>query len=158
MKAGLPGSPHPFHSGRANDMRGSKDRRRVRQAAPGRSASAPVRSARDEAIARALKYIEEHPGHTVQLADLCAAARVSERTLRSMFLEVFGVAPNRYLRMRKLHLVRAALAAADPHVDSVAAIAARCGFGDSGRMASDYRALFGEYPNITLSRRLSDGI
>ena len=92
----------------------------------------------------------------MSVAELCHAARVSERTLRSTFSKVFGLAPHRYLRMRRLYLVRAALAAAEPRTNSVAAIAVRLGFSDSGRMASDYFALFGENPRATLSRRFSD--
>jgi redox-sensitive bicupin YhaK (pirin superfamily) len=79
-----------------------------RPANPGRPA-AP----RAEAIAKVLKFIETHDGKPVHLPDLCASASVSARTLRAMFIDVFGISPNRYLRVRKLHLIRAALAVAD---------------------------------------------
>jgi AraC family ethanolamine operon transcriptional activator len=60
---------------------------------------------------------------------------------------MFGVGPNRYLHIRRLHLVRVALSIANPNTESVSQIALRFGFSDSGRMASNYHRLFGEYPS-----------
>ncbi|SER77841.1 Helix-turn-helix domain-containing protein [Azotobacter beijerinckii] len=60
--------------------------------------------------------------------------------------------PSRYLRLRRLHLLRAALAVADHRHDTVMAIAMRFGYSDCGHMASEYYALFGEYPSATLLR------
>lgn len=91
----------------------------------------------------------------IRLSQLCTEAGVSERTLRSIFKEVFGVGPNRYLLLRRLHLVRAALALSNPETASVSEIALRFGFTDSGRMASEYHRLFGEYPSMTLMKQLS---
>ena len=89
------------------------------------------------------------------MIDLCALAGASERTLRSAFLETFGIGPHRYLRLRQLHLIRAALAVSDPRLHTVAGIAARLGCSDCGRMAAEYRALFGEFPSATLRRRIT---
>lgn len=90
-------------------------------------------------------------GGTPRLTELCRAVGVSERTLRTAFVATLGMAPARYLR---LHLLRAALAIADSQQTSVAAIGARFGYSDCGRMAADYHALFGEYPSATLLRGL----
>jgi len=87
------------------------------------------------------------------VTDLCEFSGVSERTLRTMFLEQFGVGPKRYLRTRKLHAVRAALTLADPRRETVSGIAKRFGLSDVGRIAKDYCALFGEYPRVTLVRK-----
>lgn len=81
------------------------------------------------------------------------AAGVSERTLRSLFKKTFGIAPNRYLRVRRLEMIRVTLAAADPGSQTVSGVARRFGYSDAGRMAAEYRALFGEYPSATLGRR-----
>jgi AraC-like DNA-binding protein len=54
---------------------------------------------------------------------LCNAAQVSERTLRNVFHESFGVGPIRYLRLRQLHRVRTRLLDADPDCDSVTKVA-----------------------------------
>ena len=105
-------------------------------------------------IAKVIELLHSYEEPPIKLSTLCRDAGVSERTLRSIFKEVFGVGPNRYLHVRRLHQVRAALSIAQPNTDSVSQIAARFGFSDSGRMASDYHRLFGEYPSQTLMRSL----
>ena len=88
----------------------------------------------------------------LHVEDLCRAAGVSERTLRVVFQETFGLGPIRYLRHRRLHLVRAALRTADPSRETVARVAAEFGFWEFGRFAQDYKRLFGELPSQTLNR------
>jgi transcriptional regulator GlxA family with amidase domain len=106
----------------------------------------------DALLNRVLELLPLTTGRTPRLAELCRATGVSERTLRTAFIATLGMAPARYLRLRRLHLLRAALAVADQHQASVAAIARRFGYTDCGRMAADYHALFGEYPSATLLR------
>jgi transcriptional regulator GlxA family with amidase domain len=118
----------------------------------GRRANGGHRS-RDDVIARVLRFVDRHGGRVPNIAALCEAAGVSERTLRSLFTDAFGVGPNRYLRTRRLQVIRATLAVADPRSQTVSGIARRFGFSDAGRMAAEYRALFGEYPSATLARR-----
>lgn len=113
------------------------------------------RSPGRDAIARVLQALEQHEGSRLHLIHLCAIAEVSERTLRSIFQDAFGIGPNRYLRLRRLHYIRAALATIDPRHGTVADVAARFGCSDGGRMASEYHALFGEYPSTTLRRPVS---
>jgi AraC family ethanolamine operon transcriptional activator len=112
------------------------------------------RAIRQANIAKVMALLQHTPEQPIRLSELCRQAGVSERTLRSIFKEVFGVGPNRYLHIRRLHLVRAALSIAHPQTESVSQIAQRFGFSDSGRMASDYHRLFGEYPSQTLMRSL----
>ncbi|WLH12876.1 helix-turn-helix transcriptional regulator [Pseudomonas hefeiensis] len=107
-----------------------------------------------ESVAKVLDLLLVYEEKPIRLSDLCRHASISERTLRSIFKEVFGIGPNRYLHIRRLHLVRAALSVANANTTSVSDIASRFGFSDSGRMASDYRRLFGEYPRQTLIRTL----
>ncbi|PBJ09162.1 transcriptional regulator EutR [Pseudomonas ogarae] len=103
-------------------------------------------------VARVVRLLQAHEERPIRLSELCRNAGISERTLRSIFKEVFGMGPNRYLHVRRLHLVRAALSIASANTESVSAIALRFGFSDGGRMASDYHTLFGEYPSQTLMR------
>ena len=110
---------------------------------------------RQASVARVLTLLQQCDVQSLSLGELCRKAGVSERTLRSIFQQVFGIGPNRYLHIRRLHLVRAALALANPDIESVSLVAARFGFTDSGRMAADYHQLFGEYPSQTLRRSLS---
>ena len=53
----------------------------------------------------------------VYAEDLCRAAGVSERTLRNVFYEHFGIAPHRYLMIARLNRVRAAIREAAPGDD-----------------------------------------
>jgi AraC family ethanolamine operon transcriptional activator len=88
-----------------------------------------------------------------RLDDLCAAANVSERTLRNVFNECFGIGPNRHLRIQQLHRIRARLRAHERASVTVASIARQFGVWDLGRFASEYRRLFDELPSATLSGR-----
>jgi AraC family ethanolamine operon transcriptional activator len=101
-------------------------------------------------VARALALMEERAGRPVFVADLCHAARVSERTLRNVFHEYFGVGPIRLLKLRQLSEVRAALLANARGAQHVVSIAGRFGVWDLGTFARNYRALYGETPSATL--------
>jgi AraC family transcriptional regulator, ethanolamine operon transcriptional activator len=103
-------------------------------------------------VARALALMEESAGQPVFVADLCRAARVSERTLRNVFQEYFGVGPMRLLKVRQLSEVRAALMAAAPGTQTIASIAGRFGVWDLGAFTRNYKALYGETPSATLQR------
>jgi len=81
---------------------------------------------------------------------LATAAGVSERTLRDAFLKYFGAPPVQYLNRRTLHQIRKALLASDPSAATVAEIATQFGVWQFGRLARDYRFLFGELPSETL--------
>jgi AraC-like DNA-binding protein len=80
------------------------------------------------------------------------ALGVSERTLRACCAEFLGMSPGRYIRLRRLNLVRAALRCADPATTSVGELARRYGFSELGRFAIRYRTIFGETPSATLRR------
>jgi AraC-like DNA-binding protein len=86
------------------------------------------------------------------MPELCAVIRVPERTLRSSCAEFLGLTPSRYIRLRRLQLVRAALSSAGPTTTSVAEIARRYHFTELGRFAGYYRMHFGESPSATLRR------
>jgi methylphosphotriester-DNA--protein-cysteine methyltransferase len=99
---------------------------------------------------RAKELIEQRDGQRVRVAELAAAANVSERTLRSAFKEYFGVGPNRYLQLRQLHQIHRALRKADPDAVSVSQVMIEHGEWEFGRLARRYGQLFGERPSKTL--------
>jgi AraC family ethanolamine operon transcriptional activator len=105
---------------------------------------------RDRVIARALAFIEERRGEALLIQDLCAATQVSERTLRNIFQERFGVGPMRLLKARQLREIRCALLSPDAADHTVSKIAARFGVWDFSLFARNYKALFGETPLQTL--------
>ncbi|WP_432719826.1 helix-turn-helix domain-containing protein [Jeongeupia wiesaeckerbachi] len=115
------------------------------QAATGRS-----RLPRRGIIRDMLTYLAAGSGEAICVGQLAAEAGVSERTLRAMFAEVFGVTPSGYLRLRQLNAFRRALCAPRPEEHLVSTVAARVGITEPGRFAGYYRALFGEYPADTL--------
>jgi AraC-like DNA-binding protein len=84
------------------------------------------------------------------LAEICAAIGVSERTLRTCCQEHLGMAPIRYLWLRRMHLARRALLRAGPETTTVTEIATEHGFWELGRFSVEYRALFGESPSASL--------
>jgi AraC-like DNA-binding protein len=93
------------------------------------------------------------------LADLCAAAGVSQRWLHRCFIDVTGVSPYRYIRSARLSKAREALLAAEYTGDRpplVKSLALSLGYRLSGRFAADYRSVFGENPSETLARSCQD--
>lgn len=107
---------------------------------------------RNRVIARSLAVIEMKQGQPLFIGDLCQATQVSERTLRNVFQEYFGVGPMRLLKVRQLLEIRRALLASDPTHDTVARIAASFGVWDFSLFARNYKALYGESPSASLRK------
>lgn len=107
---------------------------------------------RNRVIARTLALIEAKQGQPLFIHDLCEATEVSERTLRNVFHEFFGVGPMRLLKVRQLLEIRRALLAGDPTRDTVARIAASFGVWDFSLFARNYKALYGESPSESLRK------
>jgi AraC-like DNA-binding protein len=84
------------------------------------------------------------------LAKLCC---VSSRTLYDRFKKVKGVAPNAYVRERKLLKVRSRMLNFHSGVQNVTEVALEYGFSHLGRFSSEYKQLFGESPSETLRSR-----
>lgn len=99
------------------------------------------------------RLVEDNPEQPLYIPEICAAIRVSERTLRACCQEHLGVSPKRYLMLRRLHLARRALRAATADRATVTEIVTRYGFWQLGRFAIEYRRLFGETPSATLRRQ-----
>lgn len=105
---------------------------------------------RSTVIAAALACMNANEGQPIFIDDLCKAAHVSERALRNIFQEFFGVGPMRLLKVRQLHEIRAALLRKQPPVETVTEVAYRFGVFDLSLLARNYKALFGESPSQTL--------
>jgi AraC-like DNA-binding protein len=106
-------------------------------------------------MARFESVLAAHGDRPLSMRELCTAVGASERTLRVCCVEFLGMAPNRYIRLRRLNRVRTALRRADAATASVASIAREHGFSELGRFAAAYRVAFGETPSATLRGRLS---
>ncbi len=108
------------------------------------------RVARSRVIANVLSAIEASAGQPLLMRDLRDATRVSERTLRNVFREYFGVGPMRLLKVRQLHEIRRTLMGAEANEHTVAGIAGALGVWDLSGFTRNYKALYGEAPSKTL--------
>ncbi|MEA3130475.1 MAG: hypothetical protein QOF46_2270 [Paraburkholderia sp.] len=90
-----------------------------------------------ERINRVLSMIDAHFAEPLRLADLCAAASLSERTLTRYFVQHIGESVGRYIaRVRIGHACRMLVDTALP----VAVIAARSGFANVANFNRQFRA------------------
>ena len=96
--------------------------------------------------------IESRPDEPLTVMTLCQGLGVSRASLQRCFLQIHGVAPLAYLRMRRLNCARRALKAARGTNATVTAIAMHWGFFHFARFAQDYFHQFGELPSTTLGR------
>ena len=101
------------------------------------------------AVRRALAYIDEHAADDIGLTEIAAAAGVGPRALQRAFRRALETTPLGRLRSVRLERAHQELRAAGPG-STVAAVAARWGFGHPGRFAADYRTRFGCSPSDTL--------
>jgi len=98
------------------------------------------------------ELIEAKPDSPLYLTEICDNLGVSSRTLRTHCQEHLGMAPHRYLWLRRMTLARRQLVRAEQGTTTVTDIATGCGFGELGRFSVQYHTLFGETPSETLRR------
>jgi AraC-like DNA-binding protein len=110
----------------------------------------------DAIVARFEEFLEANPNTPLYLPEICAAIGAAERTLRDACEKHLGMGPIRYLALRRMHLVRRALARAVSSTTTVTRIATDHGFWELGRFSVNYRAMFGETPSVTLQRPPDD--
>jgi AraC-like DNA-binding protein len=98
------------------------------------------------------RTIERHLDEPLYIPELCKEIGTSLRTLNACCQEHLGMGPKRFLLLRRMNLFRRALRDGSPAETTVTEIATRYGFWQFGRLAVEYRALFGEVPSATLAR------
>ncbi|MEO3475473.1 helix-turn-helix domain-containing protein [Roseomonas sp. CAU 1739] len=103
-------------------------------------------------VARAEELLAARMGEALYSEDLQHLLGVPMRTLHNAFIAVHGMSVHRYLRLRRLHMARAALRAGPGSVSHVKMAALDHGFWHLGRFAHEYRGLFGELPSETIGR------
>lgn len=112
-----------------------------------------TRQVRRSIVSRARDFAASRAEQPLTVAALCAALKVSRRTLQTCFQEVLAVSPHHFLQALRLNGLRRTLLAPDSGADSVQAAAARWGFWHLSACAAEYRRMFGELPSTTLRRR-----
>jgi len=106
------------------------------------------------AIRRTEEYIYENWNKPIRIDELVATTGISARSLFSSFKKAHGYSPIAFAKMIRLDNAKKMLQSANPAV-SVTGIAFKCGFGNLGHFAADYRRAFGELPSDTLARERS---
>ena len=96
------------------------------------------------------EFVEQHLTEDISLEQLMAVAKVSERSLYSLFERQVGLSPRDYVRRRKLERVHARLQLGTAR--SVTEVALDHGFMHLGRFSEAYRQRFGELPSQTWKR------
>jgi AraC-like DNA-binding protein len=88
-------------------------------------------------------------GRPIYSEEIAREVGISVRTMHDTILRYCGMSLHRYLRLRRLWLVRRQLLAG---ADSVKATALAFGFWHLGDFSASYRLQFGEMPSETLAR------
>jgi AraC family transcriptional regulator, ethanolamine operon transcriptional activator len=88
----------------------------------------------------------------IYTGDLRAALGVSAFALEEAFRAVVGTSPQRFLKLRRLVMVRSVLLDRERGRPPVKSVALLHGFWHLGRFARDYRETFGETPSDTVAR------
>jgi AraC-like DNA-binding protein/quercetin dioxygenase-like cupin family protein len=106
-------------------------------------------------LVRARELVHERFASQLSLLDLAVEVDVHPVTLARAFQRAFGHSPREYLEQVRVEHARAELADTD---QSIAAIAAACGFYDQSHLTRRFRRLTGSTPAVfraqTRSRRL----
>jgi len=103
-------------------------------------------------VQRFYAVLEANPARAIYILEMAAAIGTSVRSLSICCHEHLGMGPKAYLTLRRMHLARQGLFAADPFVSTVTDVATQYGFWQLGRFAGEYKSLFGELPSVTLAR------
>jgi AraC family ethanolamine operon transcriptional activator len=121
--------------------------------APAKKIAATKRGAnRHRVVRRADEYLCANPIRPIYTEELCEMLGVSPTALHEAFRAVFGISPHRYLKLRRMSLVRTTLLSRSSACGSVKAAALSHGFWHLGQFSHDYQAIYGELPSVTLAR------
>lgn len=104
-------------------------------------------------IDRAVHYIEQNAQDPVRLQDIARDAGLSPRALQVAFRRHYDITPMAFLRDVRLRRAHTELLQADPQATTVSSVAAKWGFLNPGRFATEFREAFGRYPKDALASR-----
>ncbi|MFL5336933.1 MAG: helix-turn-helix domain-containing protein [Geminicoccaceae bacterium] len=108
--------------------------------------------ARRRIVMAADAYLLKHKDRPIYTEELCDVLGASASSLAEAFRAMFAISPHRFLKLRRLSMVRAALLSYEGAAPLVKSVALSHGFWHLGQFATDYRATFGELPSETLMR------
>ena len=102
------------------------------------------------AVLQAEEFIQANWDRPIRIDQLVAVTEVSARSLFKAFKQARGYSPIAFAKMVRLKQARQMLEGGNPDI-SVTGVAFKCGFGNLGHFAADYRRAFGELPSETLA-------
>lgn len=108
---------------------------------------------REQKFRKIRDFLADHIDQPLGLAEICAEASLSARTVEDLFHDQLGIGPHAYLRHLRLHAAKRTLdgfGAVEPGI--MKRVALDHGFWHLGRFSGYYRDLFGEKPSTTLAR------
>ena len=115
-----------------------------REGLPREVKQASAKSQRDhERVKQMLRYIQQNLSSPVTVAEIAAAAAVSESECLRCFRATIGTTPIHFLKQLRLQRAAAMLAAGQ---EKISDIAAACGFLDMSYFARSFRGLYGCTP------------
>ncbi len=97
------------------------------------------------------EYIEENWARAISIEELASQTNTSIRRLYAGFRKCRGYSPMAFAKTVRLQHAMQMLLEGNPRT-SVSQIAFKCGFGNLGHFASDFRQTFGELPSEVFAR------
>jgi len=110
-----------------------------------------AREAAPRTVRLAEEYIEASWNRAITIEELAAQTNTSVRSLYAVFKKARGYSPMTFAKSVRLRRARQMLLDANPRT-SVSQVAFKCGFGNLGHFANDFRKMFGELPSEMLAR------
>ena len=101
--------------------------------------------------ARLDEYVEYSGSAALYSDEIAQAVGVSVRTLQTAMQVAHGMSLHRYLRLKRMWLIRKQLATGMAGV-TVKSLALANGFSHMGEFSQAYKSLFGESPSFTIAR------
>ncbi len=107
-----------------------------------------------ERIKAMLRYIQEHCGEALTVAEIAGSAAVSESECLRCFRSMIGATPMQYVRQLRVQRAAELLASTG---ERIADIGAACGFQETSYFARTFRALKGCTPSQYRAKKRSSG-
>lgn len=101
---------------------------------------------------RLARYIEQNIKHDLTAEQLAQHARMSLRSLYSLFEKNVRMTPKHFIRQKKLEQVHAALTDPGARAPNVTAVALEYGFTHLGRFSELYRSMYGALPSESMKK------
>jgi AraC-like DNA-binding protein len=113
----------------------------------------PAKESAPLVVRSAEEYIEANWARAITIEELASQTSTSIRSLYAAFAKYRGYSPMKFAKSVRLRHARQMLLEGNPRT-SVSQIAFKCGFGNLGHFASDFRQTFGELPSEVFARAL----